>query len=125
MPVDAPEGSADGGKVDKLKYQTVITGNSSELLTCKIRYQDPAENRPSELRSFVLADYTAPGNNLRWASAAAEFAMLLKNSKHKGNASYRSLLNRARIALGSDEDGKRAEFLTLVRIAAELSDALK
>ncbi|MBE6369296.1 MAG: DUF3520 domain-containing protein [Lentisphaerae bacterium] len=125
VPVDAPEGSADGGEVDKLKYQTVITGNSSELLTCKIRYQDPAENRPSELRSFVLADYTAPGNNLRWASAAAEFAMLLKNSKHKGNASYRSLLNRARIALGSDEDGKRAEFLTLVRIAAELSDALK
>ncbi|MBE6379756.1 MAG: DUF3520 domain-containing protein [Lentisphaerae bacterium] len=122
VPVGAPAGAADGGKVDDLKYQTRTGSSSTEILTCKLRYQQPQSKEPSVLESFVLSKYPAAGNNLRWASAAAEFALLLRDSQYKGNANYQNLRSRAVISLGEDNDGKRAEFLIMVRNAMELSN---
>lgn len=110
-----------GGKVDALKYQTRHANDSKEILTFKLRYQAPEGGKPSELKTFVLKEFPEGSNNIKWASAVAEFAMLLRNSPHKGNASYQAVLDRARAALGKDPEGKRAEFLVLVRNAGELS----
>ncbi len=110
------------GSVDALKYQSRVSKDSQEILTCKLRYQDPASHTPSQLRVYTLKSYPDSGNNFLWASAVAEFAMLLKNSPDKGNASFDAVLKRAKRAMDSDEDGKRAEFITLVHKAKDLKE---
>ena len=49
--------------------------------------------------------------------AVAEFALLLENSKFKGDASFDDVLKRARGAKGKDDEGYRAEFIRLVEAA--------
>ena len=112
--------------VDPLKYQTTkVTAASPELLTLKLRYKEP-EGDTSSLLTYTVsdnhADVTAASNNLRFASAVAEFGMLLTGSEHRGHASYGSAVTRARMFRGSDSEGYRAEFVRLVEIAAGLDD---
>ena len=109
------------GSVDELKYQkkTESTG-SEDILTFKLRYQKPEGKDPSRLLTFDLKTLPETTDNIRWAAAVTEFSLLLRNSEHKGNANYKDLRARAQKALGSDPDGKRAEFLTLVKAAEDL-----
>lgn len=109
------------GSVDELKYQkkTESTG-SGDILTFKLRYQKPEGKDPSRLLTFDLKTLPEATDNIRWAAAVTEFSLLLRNSEHKGNANYKDLRARAQKALGSDPDGKRAEFLTLVKAAEDL-----
>ena len=109
------------GSVDDLKYQkkTESTG-SGDILTFKLRYQKPEGKDPSRLLTFDLKSLPEMTDNIRWAAAVTEFSLLLRNSEHKGNANYKDLRARAQKALGSDPDGKRAEFLTLVKAAEDL-----
>jgi Ca-activated chloride channel family protein len=62
--------------------------------------------------------------NLGFASAVAEFGMLLTGSEHRGHANYESAVTRARMFRGSDSEGYRAEFVRLVDLAAGLGDRL-
>jgi Ca-activated chloride channel family protein len=63
--------------------------------------------------------------DLRWASAVAEFSLVLSQSEHAGSASYAAALRRARAVLPLMPDDKRSEFiglierLTTTRIAQE------
>ena len=109
------------GSVDDLKYQkkTESTG-SGDILTFKLRYQKPEGKDPSRLLTFDLKTLPEATDNIRWAAAVTEFSLLLRNSEHKGNANYKDLRARAQKALGTDPDGKRAEFLTLVKAAEDL-----
>ena len=109
------------GSVDELKYQkkTESTG-SEDILTFKLRYQKPEGKDPSRLLTFDLKSLPETTDNIRWAAAVTEFSLLLRNSEHRGNANYKDLRARAQKALGSDHDGKRAEFLTLVKAAEDL-----
>jgi Ca-activated chloride channel family protein len=52
--------------------------------------------------------------NLGFASAVAEFGMLLRNSQYKGTASYDDVIVRAKEYKGKDDNGYRAEFIQLV-----------
>lgn len=109
------------GSVDDLKYQKKadVTG-SDDILTFKLRYQKPEGKDPSRLLTFDLKTLPEATDNIRWAAAVTEFSLLLRNSEHKGNANYKDLRARAQKALGTDPDGKRAEFLTLVKAAEDL-----
>jgi Ca-activated chloride channel family protein len=64
-------------------------------------------------------DADAPSGDLRFASAVAAFGMLLRDSEHKGNATFDTV---RRLAVGTTEDasGYRAEFLGLVARAESL-----
>ena len=59
----------------------------------------------------------ANGTAVRLPSAVAEFALLLEDSKHKGDASFAKLIERARTAKGEDREGYRAEFIRLAESA--------
>ena len=48
-----------------------------------------------------------PSGSSRFAAAVAEFSLLLRDSKHKGDADYDFGYERAREALEKDEDGRR------------------
>lgn len=119
--VPAGSGEEAVASVDPLKYQRTEGVESGDLFTVKLRWKAP-DGDASELSETPFAAAAAtdsPSEDFRFASAVAEFALLLENSKFKGDASFADVLARARAAKGADPEGWRAEFIRLVE-AAEL-----
>ena len=114
--------------MDPLKYQAAgdrgQEAGAHELLTLKLRYQPP-EGGASTLLTYPLVDsearFSAASADLQFAAAVASFGMLLRNSQHRGNASYAAVLETAAAARGEDQRGLRGEFLELVRSAQHLA----
>ncbi|NSL89899.1 DUF3520 domain-containing protein [Chitinophaga sp. Mgbs1] len=110
--------------VDPLKYQQMaITGNVTEVLTVKLRYKQPDEEK-SRLLQKVLpygsrTIQEAP-EDFRMAAAAAAFGQLLRNSAFKGTATWKDVLELAGKSRGDDPEGYRAEFVQLVKKASLL-----
>ncbi|WP_089834661.1 YfbK domain-containing protein [Chitinophaga filiformis] len=125
--VPTGKGTGQPLAVDPLKYQLAKqpAGNSSEVLTVKLRYKEPKANT-SQLITQVLhwkqQDITAAPEDFRMATAVADFGLLLRNSEHKGNASWDQVLKLAGNARGTDEEGYRAEFIQLVKKAQLISN---
>jgi Ca-activated chloride channel family protein len=117
VPIDLPA-------VDPLKYQpsgqTTATTFVDELATVKLRYKAPDGETSQLISKPVRMQRDAMSANLGFASAVAEFGMLLRNSKHAATGNFESLMARARRHRGSDPDGDRAEFIKLVELAASL-----
>ena len=115
---------------DPLRYQqTTLSPDvaANEVLTVKLRYKRPEESESRLLARTLMtpADGDAgPSTAFRFAAAVAEFGMLLRDSPYQGDAAYELVYQRAREALGEDEDGRRSELLSLVRTAGSLSAAL-
>ena len=114
--------------VDDLKYQqnkksiTPIVPNSSELCTVKLRYKKPDGNVSKKLELPVLDnDNNNISTDMKFASAVAMFAQLLKDSTYKGNASYNDVILLANASLGEDKTGYRKEFVKLVGLADKLN----
>lgn len=117
------DGAAAGGQ--ELTYQTTRVKDSAktsaELATIRFRYKKPHEETSKELVRKIPAVVTKTGKNIGFAAAVAEWGMLLRNSEHKGSASYAQVLGLARAAKGADDEGYRAEFIRLVEMT-ELLD---
>ena len=105
----------------RLKYQQSSTRTnakfSDEIMTVKFRYKPPKSN-VSKLIVKAVKDQSLSLNksteNFRFSAAVAEFGLLLRNSKYKGDASFDQVINMAKAAKGNDSDGYRAEFISLV-----------
>ena len=110
-----------GGKVDALKYQKQTAVASKELLTVKLRYKEPNGSKSKLIETPVVAEAitgkNGPSEDYRFASAVAECALVLEDSKFKGAASLKAVIKRAKGAKGADENGYRAEFIRLVETA--------
>ncbi|MEO8962792.1 MAG: von Willebrand factor type A domain-containing protein [Ginsengibacter sp.] len=113
--------------VDPLKYQKpgkkILPSFGGEILTVKLRYKAPDKNS-SELIVHSVADKMVDihntSDNFRFATSVADFAMLLRNSEYKGNSTYEDVINLAGSSLGTDAEGYRKEFISLVKKAREL-----
>lgn len=114
--VPAAEGASDSG----LKYQDsslTEAAQSGEWLTLSTRYKEPGGDT-SQLQTDVIDDTAmsdAPSGDFLFASAVAEFGMILSNSDYKGNASYDTVLDLLKQA--PLNDAYREEFFSLVKIA--------
>lgn len=114
--------------VDELRYrrQGKLTGEakSGELLSLKIRYKPP-EGDTSEKLVFPVTDqglkFGQASREFRFAAAVASFGMLLRNSRHKGNATFAGVQEIAVEAASGDSSGYRQEFLQLVKRAEQIS----
>jgi len=109
--------------VDPLEYQKVTIKGSSDLLTIKLRYKDPdvSESKLITRKVSRAARTEHPSHNFQFATAVAEYGLLLRNSEHKAAASFDAVIKRARQAKGDDFFGYRAEFIQLVETAQLLS----
>jgi Ca-activated chloride channel family protein len=114
------------GQTDALKYQKTTPsekGATDELLTIKVRYKKP-DTEKSTLLEFPMKNITRPlantSDNFRFSAAVAEYGLLLRQSKSKGNAQYSEVIKRATAAFGKDEEGYRAEFVRLVKLTESL-----
>jgi Ca-activated chloride channel family protein len=59
--------------------------------------------------------------NVGFAASVAEFGMLLRESEHRGSATYADAAALARRFRGPDPDGYRSEFIRLVELAESLT----
>lgn len=106
--------------VDELKYSRVEPTNTrfnQELMTIKLRYKEPNGNESKLLSLGVLdRNYSIENasENVRFASAVAQFGLLLRDSRYKGNASFANVSSLAANSLGTDFNNYRREFLNLV-----------
>src|SRR5437016_5076263 len=76
--------------VDPLKYSKPekATLSSDEMLTVKLRYKKPDEDKSQLIERPVLdsnAAFASTSPDFKLAAAVAEFGMLLRDSEHKGN----------------------------------------
>ena len=111
--------------MDELKYQSqTLKPDSNELLTVKLRYKSP-QGKKSQLMVTPVVDTSTDlgqtSNDFRFSAAVAQFGLLLRQSKHKGQANFDAVFASARSALGDDPRGHRSAFLRLVRQAQDLS----
>ena len=92
-------------------------------LVVKLRYKKP-EGGPSTLIKRGVEDegrdVAAATGDFKFAAAVASFGMLLRDSPHKGDATFASVQELADASRGADASGYRAEFLDLVRKARAL-----
>ncbi|MBF0386548.1 MAG: VWA domain-containing protein [Candidatus Omnitrophica bacterium] len=127
-----PAGAVEGWSyvrpgVDPLKYQAqspVYTGavNDHEVATVKLRYKEPDGDASKLIAKTVKRSDAVryPKGDFAWASAVAEFGMLLRGSEFRGYASYDRVLNDTRNNIGNDPNGLRAEFISLVETARSI-----
>jgi len=114
--------------VDPLKYQKVkenkVRTTSPEIVTIKFRYKAP-DGEKSKMQQVSLNDgnlaLSKTSADFRFASAVAELGMLLRDSEFKQHSDFDSLIARAKAAKGADEEGYRAEFISLAQSAKLLS----
>ncbi len=111
----------------ELKYSKVEPGDANfndELLTVKLRYKEPDGTQSKLLTQGLLDRGNSIENatdNLRFASAVAEFGLLLRDSRYKGNARFNNVAGLAENSLGSDLKSYRADFIELIRKANRLN----
>lgn len=118
-----PKGVSTGPGVDPLRYQKEdkeekvlpTPENADELMFVKLRYKQP-DGADSSLIEIPVSSDTADAENVssdfRFAAAVAGFGLLLRDSPHKGTATFDSIRELATSAV--DSDHYRETFLNLI-----------
>jgi Ca-activated chloride channel family protein len=124
IPAGAPGGAR---RVDPLRYQEARRASAAaatdELMTVKLRYKEP-DGEASRLLAVAVKDGPRSDSaDVRFAAAVAAFGMLLRDSEHKGTATYAAVLELARQGRGKDPDGYRTEFIQLIESARALAES--
>jgi Ca-activated chloride channel homolog len=124
IPPNAPD-LGDVPRPDSMRYTRVPvqTGaaNGAELMYVRLRYKPPTGFRSREMTHAVPDIVSAlPSADFVFATAVAEFGMVLRDSPHKGKSSMDSVIVRAERSRGEDENGYRAEFVRLATAARDL-----
>ena len=90
----------------------------------RLRYKPNTGGESQKITVPVAAKYmpeNMASNDLLWSAAVAEFAMLLRSSEHKGEASWDHCLLMTINAKGVDANGYRSEMIGLIETAQKLS----
>lgn len=114
--------------IDELRYQakTIEAVNfSDELANIKIRYKEPEKSISKLINKAISNEVeTDASENFLFSASVAEFGLLIRNSKFKGDASYEQIIDLAKASKGKDENGYRSEFIRLVKLAEDLELSL-
>jgi Ca-activated chloride channel homolog len=125
-----PQGVAIAGG-GELRYQqpqvmpTDLTdvAHSDELMLLRLRYKDP-EGQTSRLIETTVPDRersaAEASDDFRFAAAVASFGMLLRGSRHAGDAKLERVRTLAAPGARDDRHGYRQEFLRLIDLAIQI-----
>ncbi len=97
---------------------------SKDAFMVKLRYKEPDEDESKLLRHRVVdqgLDYADASNDFKFASAIAEFGMVLRSSPHRGNATLAAAEELAAATLNADSTGYRKEFVELIQKARQIT----
>jgi len=95
-----------------------------EAFTVRLRYKAPDGSKSSLTETPVVdggKDFAAASADFKFASSVAAFGMILRDSPHRGNATFNGLLEWAEAGKGTDPSGYRKEFGEIVKKARDLS----
>ncbi|KAF1721299.1 vWA domain-containing protein [Pseudoxanthomonas wuyuanensis] len=92
------------------------SGNKDELAHLRLRYKLPGQDTSKLIQTPILRSSLTrnPGEALRFASAVAAYADLLRGGSHIDQWSWDEVIDTARRAQGSDRFGLRREFVELM-----------
>jgi Ca-activated chloride channel family protein len=103
-----------------LKYQSADIRQEweNEWMEVRLRYKEPDGDTSKKIVHAVTQQeyHENPSETFRFASAVAEFGLLLSESEYKGSASIEGVKERALAAIGEDSEGYRENFIDLVEI---------
>ena len=104
-----------------LKYQHTLVNESAnesdEILEVRIRYKQPDGKTSKQIKRTLVSDdatLAKTSGNFQFSAAVAQFALLLRDSKFKADATLENVLELARSSKGDDFFGYRSEFIDLV-----------
>ena len=120
-----PAGSDFALNLPESKYASANNSDSGEWLTLNVRYKLPGQTE-STLETFPLTGDAAEAlsDNMKFAAAVAECAMLLRDSEYKADATWESALKLARDCGAVTGDAYKEEFVYLLTLL-ERQDAIK
>lgn len=133
VPIGAPESSSIDGA--PLRYDAADAKRLAmddprhrELLTLKIRYKLPTVDVSRKMELPLVdtgTDFALASKDFKFAAAVAGFGMLLKESPHKGSATYDKIVSWAEEGQDNQDDpaGHRHEFIDLVKKAKDATKA--
>jgi Ca-activated chloride channel homolog len=122
----SPDKAAGLPGVDPLEFQKPaqpVGEAREESLLVKLRYKPPTGDESRLIKRGVVdegASDTQASDDFSFAAAVASFGMLLRDSPHKGNVNYATVLDLAALGTKHDPHGYRAEFVGLVKKAAAI-----
>jgi Ca-activated chloride channel family protein len=98
------------------KDKTPVTATAGEMAHLRLRYKLPAAERSLLIETPIRASSltTRPSQSLRFASAVAAYADLLRGGTHVDQWTWKDVADAARDAEGEDRYGLRKEFIELV-----------
>jgi Ca-activated chloride channel family protein len=118
-----PTGS-EAARLQALRYgaRPAAAGDAREVADLRLRYTLPGRQTSALIDTPILAAslQPQPSPTLRFASAVAGYADLLRGGTRFDGWDWDQVLAAARGAKGEDRDGLRAQFLTLVEQAHRL-----
>ncbi len=114
------------GWLDESRYQTkkTVSGSLKEYAFVKLRYKNPNQKQSILLQQPVVVSSKPLAKahpDTQWAVAVASYGQQLRGGEYNGNLSWDSLNALAQNAAKPDPFGERAEFLTLLQQARQLS----
>ncbi len=131
IPAGIKDASLDS--VDALRYQKttkpkIARAYTAELMNIKLRYKQPDGDNSMLIEHPVMDGQLVLDNtsdNFRFAASVAEFGLLLRDSKYKGDADFDMVKSLAEHAVAADKEGYRRQFVKLVEDAALLKAGAK
>jgi len=104
-------------------YGIKASNLDKEWLTINIRYKEPAGSKSKLLEVPVTTETYIRNNSASWvfASAVAEFGMILQNSEYQGGASFHHILKTLK-SIDFGGDAYKEEFYNLVARIASTND---
>ncbi len=101
------------------------TTAGNEIAHLRLRYKRPGEARSQLIETPILrsALQREPSQSLRFATAVAAYADLLRGGRNVGNWNWDEVAATARASTGDDRWGLRQEFVQLVGDAQRLTAA--
>lgn len=99
---------------------------STDIAALRLRYKGPKGGPNLQMNESIRADkenVEGASNEMRFASAVAGFALLLKNSEYAGSLQWAKLETVALGALGKNPSKYRKELLELIRVARCLNSS--
>lgn len=112
-------------RVAPLRYGTTpatpAAAASGEIAHLRLRYKRPGQDASRLIETPILASTLTrtPGESLRFASAVAGFADMLRGGARMDGWSWEAMTVAARGALGNDPRGERAEMVQLMDAARQ------
>jgi Ca-activated chloride channel homolog len=96
-------------------------GPGDELGFLRLRWKAPGGDASQLLELPIVADAAEGGEDARFAAAIAGFGQLLGDGRYLGDWGWDQAIDLAVSARGDDPFGYRAEAVTLMRLARDLS----